>query len=71
MARNSSYNKKLKTEKKKKRRQEKEEKKIERRKNSPGGGLENMLAYVDEFGNLSAQPPDGKKEQDTDQKTNQ
>lgn len=57
MAQNSSYLKKVRAEKKRKRRQEKEEKKANRRKNSLGGSLENMMAYVDEFGNISSTPP--------------
>lgn len=57
MAQNSSYLKKVRAEKKRKKRLEKAEKKAERQKNSVGGSLENMLAYVDEFGNLSSTPP--------------
>jgi hypothetical protein len=71
MARNSSYIKKLKAEKKKKKKLEKEQKKIERQKNSSGGDLENMMAYVDEFGNISDTPPEIKKESDSESKTNQ
>lgn len=26
-------------------------------KNSPGGGLDNMIAYVDKFGNITSEPP--------------
>lgn len=52
-----TFNKKEKEKKRLKKRKEKEEKKAERRANSPGGGLENMLAYVDEFGNISDTPP--------------
>lgn len=51
MARSRSFLKKLKAEKKRKKKIEKQQKKEERKKNSPGGGLENMLAYVDEWGN--------------------
>ncbi|MFN3839911.1 MAG: cold-shock protein [Cyclobacteriaceae bacterium] len=57
MAHNNNYLKKLRAEKKRKKRQEKEEKKAIRRNSSLGGSLENMMAYVDEFGNLSATPP--------------
>lgn len=57
MAQNSSYLKKVRAEKKRKKRLEKAEKKAERQKNSVGSSLENMLAYVDEFGNLSSTPP--------------
>jgi hypothetical protein len=57
MTQNSNYLKKVRAEKKRKKRQEKEEKKADRRKNSLGGSLENMMAYVDEFGNISSTPP--------------
>lgn len=52
-----TFNKKEKEKKRLKKRQEKAEKREERKANSPGGGLENMLAYVDEFGNFSDTPP--------------
>lgn len=53
-----------KREKEKKRQQKLEEKKRrkeERRANAPGGGLENMMAYVDEHGQLTSTPPDPTK----------
>lgn len=54
---NNSFIKKQKEEKRRKKRLEKEEKKLERKKNSTGGDLDSMLAYVDEFGNLTSTPP--------------
>lgn len=54
---NNSYIKKQKTEKRLKKRREKEQKKIYRKENSSGGGLDNMIAYVDKFGNITDQPP--------------
>ena len=54
---NNAFIKKQKEQRRRKKKEEKEEKKSERRKNSKGGDLENMLAYVDEFGNLSTEPP--------------
>ncbi len=54
---NNSYIKKQKTEKRLKKRKEKEQKKIQRKENSPGGGLDNMIAYVDKFGNITSEPP--------------
>ena len=54
---NNSYIKKQKTEKRLKKRKEKEQKKMYRKENSPGGGLENMIAYVDKFGNITSEPP--------------
>ncbi len=57
-----TYSKKEKEKKKLKKRQDKEEKRIERKANSnKGKSLEEMLAYVDENGNLSSTPPDPSK----------
>ena len=53
-----TFGKKEKEKKKQKKREEKEKRKLERRENSQGGGLENMMAYVDEYGNISDTPPD-------------
>ena len=53
-----TYSKKEKEKKRLKKRKEKEEKREERRAASKGGGLENMMAYIDEFGNISDTPPD-------------
>jgi S-adenosylmethionine hydrolase len=54
---NNSFIKKKKAEERIKKRKEKQQKKNERRENSPGGGLDNMIAYVDKFGNISSEPP--------------
>ena len=54
---NNKFIKKQKTEKRLKKRREKEQKKSIRRENSPGGGFENMIAYVDKFGNITPEPP--------------
>lgn len=54
---NNSFLKKLREQKKKKKKQEKEERKAERKKNATTGELDNMIAYVDEFGNISSEPP--------------
>lgn len=43
-----------------KKKEDKEQRKLERKQNSPGGGLENMLAYVNEFGEITTTPPDNK-----------
>lgn len=57
-----SFNKKDKEKQRLKKRQDKADKMDERRKNASGGkSLEDMLAYVDENGNLSDTPPDGRK----------
>jgi len=39
-------------------RKDKAEKAAERKARSKGGSLENMLAYVDEYGNILDTPPD-------------
>lgn len=53
-----TFNKKEKEKKRLKKREIKEKKKVERKANSKGGGLENMLLYVDQFGNLTETPQD-------------
>ena len=53
-----TFGKKEKEKKRLRKRKDKAEKKAERKANSKGGGLENMLAYVDEFGNILETPPD-------------
>jgi len=54
-----TFGKKEKEKKRKKKREEKLKKKAERKDNSnKGGDLESMMAYVDEFGNISDTPPD-------------
>jgi len=56
-----TFNKKEKEKKRLKKRQEKNVKREDRKSNSSGGDLENMLAYVDENGNLTDTPPDPTK----------
>ena len=54
-----SWNKQEREKKKLKEKQEKAEKKQERRSSGGGGkSLEDMMAYVDEFGNIVDSPPD-------------
>lgn len=53
-----TFGKKEKEKKRLKKRKEKAEKREERKETSKGGGLANMLAYVDEHGNISDTPPD-------------
>tara|TARA_R110001592_G_scaffold88055_1_gene259516 strand:+ start:3668 stop:4114 length:447 start_codon:yes stop_codon:yes gene_type:complete len=53
-----TFNKKEKEKKRLKKRQDKQQKKEERQHNSPGGGLDNMIAYLDEDGNITDTPPD-------------
>lgn len=56
-----TFNKKEKEKKRQKKKEEKQRKKEERKANSDGGGLDNMLAYVDEYGNITDTPPDETK----------
>jgi cold shock CspA family protein len=58
-----TFNKKEKEKKKQQKKKEKEQRKAERKANAKSGqSLEDMMAYVDENGNISSTPPDpGKK----------
>jgi cold shock CspA family protein len=52
-------NKKEVQKSKEKKKKEKEKKKLERKENSrDGNNLDDMIAYVDEYGNITATPPD-------------
>jgi len=54
----NSFIKKQREKKKAQKRKEKEERKKERQENNnKGGDLSNMMAYVDEFGNITSEPP--------------
>lgn len=55
-----TYNKKDKEKNRLKKRQDKMLKKEERKASSKGGSLESMMAYVDEFGNITDEPIDPK-----------
>jgi hypothetical protein len=44
-----------------KKKEEKEHRKQDRQQNSTGGKLEDMMAYVDENGNITSTPPEPKK----------
>ncbi|MFC1730077.1 cold-shock protein [candidate division KSB1 bacterium] len=56
-----TYNKKEKEKNRLKKQKEKKEKREKRKASSQGGGLENMMAYVDENGNITDTPPDPSK----------
>ncbi|MBC8054060.1 MAG: hypothetical protein H7Y13_13425 [Sphingobacteriaceae bacterium] len=43
-----------------KKKEDKEQRKLERKQNSNGGDLENMMAYVNEFGEITDTPPEKK-----------
>ncbi|PKP44763.1 MAG: DNA-binding protein [Bacteroidetes bacterium HGW-Bacteroidetes-13] len=56
-----SFGKKEKEKLRIKKRQDKELRKIDRKANAKGGGFENMIAYVDEYGQITDTPPDPSK----------
>lgn len=56
-----TFGKKEREKKRLKKKEEKLKKKEERKSNSTGGSLENMLVYVDEYGQLTDTPPDPSK----------
>ena len=57
-----TWNKKEREKKKQKNKQDKQERKLERKENAKDGkSLDDMMAYVDENGNISATPPDPRK----------
>jgi len=57
-----TFSKKEKEKKRQQKKKEKEERKAERKANAKSGqSLEDMMAYVDENGNISATPPDPQK----------
>lgn len=61
-----TFNKKENEKKKQKKRKDKEEKKEERKANSSKGqSMEDMMAYVDEDGNITSVPPDPNRKKRT------
>jgi cold shock CspA family protein len=53
-----TFSKKEAEKKKSQKRKAKEQRKEERKANAKTGSLEDMLAYVDEYGNITSTPPD-------------
>lgn len=61
----TSWNKKERENKKKDIRKKKEERRLERKENAAKGkSLDDMMAYVDENGNLTSEPPDNRKKKE-------
>jgi cold shock CspA family protein len=56
-----TFRKKEVQNKKEKKRKDKEQKRLARKENKSGGGLDDMIAYVDEYGRISSTPPDPTK----------
>ena len=59
-----TFNKKEVRNKKEKKRKEKEKKKLARKESEKKSGLDDMIAYVDENGNITSTPPDPTKKED-------
>lgn len=55
---NESFGKKDVRSKKEKKRKEKEQKRLERKESKGNTNPDDMIAYVDEFGNITSTPPD-------------
>jgi len=66
---NNSFIKKQKADRKAKKRKEKFENRLERKGQETSGKLEDMIAYVDEFGNISDTPPEDPKPASKDDKS--
>jgi cold shock CspA family protein len=58
-----TWNKKEKEKQRQKKQEVKAQRREERKANAKDGSLENMLAYVDEYGNITSTPPDPTKKQ--------
>ncbi len=58
-----TFNKKEVQKKKEKRRQDKEKKRLAKKESEKKGGLDDMIAYVDEFGRFTSTPPEHKKQE--------
>ncbi len=56
-----SFNKKEVRKRKEKKRKEKEKKRLARKENEKGNSLDDMIAYVDEYGMITSIPPDSSK----------
>ena len=64
-----TFNKKEKEKKRLKKRKDKLQKREERKANAKGSGLEDMMAYVDENGNITDTPMDPAKKKKIDAKS--
>jgi hypothetical protein len=56
LASSGSFNKREKEKKRQQKHEEKERRKEERKANASGGGLDSMMAYVDENGMITSTP---------------
>jgi cold shock CspA family protein len=58
-----TFNKKEVKKRKEKKRKDKEKKRLEKKDSDKKGGLDDMIAYVDEFGRITSTPPEHEKEE--------
>ena len=63
---NNSFIKKQKADSRKKKRNEKQKKKLERKESAVNGESDDMIAYVDKFGNITSEPPVEETEKDNE-----
>lgn len=64
---NERFTKKAVRAKKVKKRQDKEKKKLERKQlTRDGNNLDDMIAYVDQYGNITSEPPEIKENEPVD-----
>ena len=61
-----TFSKREKEKKRLKKRQDKQQKKEERKSTATGGSLDEMIAYVDENGNITDTPPDPTRKKKVD-----
>ncbi len=61
-----TFNKKEVRNKKEKKRKDKEKKRLAKKEDGKRSGLDDMIAYVDENGNITATPPDPDKKEDVE-----
>jgi S-adenosylmethionine hydrolase len=66
----NSFIKNQKANKKKKKRQEKLQKKIDKKDQETSGKLDDMIAYVDEFGNIVDEKPEEPKKDNKSETNN-
>lgn len=62
----ATFEKREKEKKRQQKHEDKQRRKEERKANKTGGGLESMMAYVDEFGRITSTPPDPAKRVEID-----
>ena len=69
----NSFIKKKKAEAKRKKKQAKFDKRLEKKNQPKSGALDDMIAYVDEFGNITSEPPEkeAKSENESSDEANQ